>query len=139
MAGHTGTVLVKSALTSQPIYHLTSLIAPRSPCIASRRLNGLSYGRPLIRVPVANVKVNWDTVCRPNNMGGMSILNTDFFDRALRLCWPGIEWKDPNKIWVGSGNPCNEMDMELFYAAATTICLGNGEKTHFLGDAMASW
>jgi hypothetical protein len=41
-----------------------------------------------------------------------------------------LEWKDPNKIWIGSGNPCSEQDMVLFYAAAT-ITAGNGLKTPF--------
>jgi hypothetical protein len=41
-----------------------------------------------------------------------------------------LEWKDPDKIWVGSGNPCGKEDMALFYAA-TTITIGNGRKTPF--------
>jgi hypothetical protein len=40
------------------------------------------------------------------------------------------KWKEPSKIWVGLGNPCDDMDMDLFYAS-TTITLGNGEKTPF--------
>jgi hypothetical protein len=41
-----------------------------------------------------------------------------------------FDWKDPNKLWVGLGNPCSEEDMNIFYAA-TTITLGNGKKTPF--------
>jgi hypothetical protein len=41
-----------------------------------------------------------------------------------------LEWKDPDKIWVGSGNPCGKTDMAIFYAS-TTITVGNGAKTHF--------
>jgi hypothetical protein len=58
-------------------------------------------------------------------MGGL-----DKFATALRLRWPWLEWKDESKIWAGTGNPCNEKDMEIFYAA-TTITLGNGRKTPF--------
>jgi hypothetical protein len=54
----------------------------------------------------------------------------DKFATALGLRWPWLEWKDDSKIWAGTGNPCNENDMEIFYAA-TTITLGNGRKTHF--------
>jgi hypothetical protein len=46
------------------------------------------------------------------------------------LRWPWLGWKDPSKIWVGYGNPCSKEDMDLFYGA-TTIILGNGNKTPF--------
>jgi hypothetical protein len=52
------------------------------------------------------------------------------FATALRLRWPWLEWKDNNKIWAGTGNPCNEKDMEVIFAA-TTITLGDGRKTPF--------
>jgi hypothetical protein len=49
---------------------------------------------------------------------------------ALRLRCPWLQWKDPAKIWAGSGNPCNKEDMEIFYTT-TEISIGNGKKTHF--------
>jgi hypothetical protein len=49
---------------------------------------------------------------------------------ALSLRWPWLEWKDEGKIWSGTGNPCTDKDMEIFYAT-TTIILGNGRKTPF--------
>jgi hypothetical protein len=79
--------------------------------------------------------VNWDVVCRPKDLGGLGVLNTEFFARALRLRWLWQEWKEPMKIWVGLGNPCNDTDMDLVYAS-TTISLGNGEKNLFW---MAHW
>jgi hypothetical protein len=63
-------------------------------------------------------------------MGGIGVLHLDKFATALRLRWPWLEWKDDSKIWAGTGNPCNENDMEIFYAA-TTITLDNGRKTPF--------
>jgi hypothetical protein len=41
-----------------------------------------------------------------------------------------MEWMEPNKLWVGLGNPCLEEEMNIFFAA-TTITLRNGKKTHF--------
>jgi hypothetical protein len=78
----------------------------------------------------AKCKVNWDLVCRPKKYGGLGILHLEKFATALRLRWPWLEWKSNDKIWVGSGNPCTNKDMEIFYAA-TTIALGNGRKTSF--------
>jgi hypothetical protein len=52
------------------------------------------------------------------------------FATALRLRWPWLQWKDNDKIWAGSGNPCNEKDMDIFYDA-TKITLGNGQNTPF--------
>jgi hypothetical protein len=62
--------------------------------------------------------------------GGLGVLNLEKFAMALRLRWPWLEWKDKGKIWSGTGNPCTDKDMEIFYAA-TTISLGNGRKTLF--------
>jgi hypothetical protein len=78
----------------------------------------------------AKCKVNWEAVCRPKIYGGLGILHIDKFATALRLRWPWLEWKDNTKIWAGYGNPCNERDMEIFYAA-TIISLGDDRKTSF--------
>jgi hypothetical protein len=78
----------------------------------------------------AKCKVNWEIVCRPKLFGGLGILHLEKFDTMLRLRWLWLEWKANDKIWVGFGNPCNDNDMDILYAA-TTITLGNGCKTPF--------
>ena len=40
------------------------------------------------------------------------------------------EWRSPDKLWVGLGNPCTDEDLELFYAA-TRITIGNGSTADF--------
>ena len=75
-------------------------------------------------------KVNWEMVRRPCEYGGLGVLNTDKITRALRLRWPWFEWTAPQKLWVGLGNPCNEADLDFFYASPT-ITMGNGAKTPF--------
>ena len=37
---------------------------------------------------------------------------------------------DPSKAWIGKENPCNEEDMDLFYAA-TVITIGDGRIANF--------
>ena len=69
-------------------------------------------------------------VCRPTSYGGLGVLNTDKFARALRLRWLWFEWKEPSKLWVGLGNPCTEEDRDFFYAS-TSIIVGNGARTPF--------
>jgi hypothetical protein len=78
----------------------------------------------------AKCKVNWDIICRPKIYGGLGVLHLEKFASTLRLCCPWLEWKDPSKIWVGYDNPFSKEDMDLFYGA-TTIILGNGNKTPF--------
>ena len=69
-------------------------------------------------------------MCRPSEFGGLGVLNTENFARALRLRWLWFEWKEPSKMWVGLGNPCDDKDYDLF-CAFSTITVGNGARTPF--------
>jgi hypothetical protein len=122
--------LVKSVLASQAIYHLTPLVVPKGSLNYINKVERAFIWSAKDNTTGAKCKVNWETVCRPKKYGGLGILNLEKFAAALRLRWPWLEWKEPNKIWVGTGNPCTDKDITLFYAA-TTIALGNGRKTSF--------
>jgi hypothetical protein len=52
------------------------------------------------------------------------------FASALRLRWFWNEWVAPEKPWVGTALPCNQLDRDLF-VAATTITVGNGKTARF--------
>ena len=62
--------------------------------------------------------------------GGLGILNLVRFARALRLHWLWHEWTSPEKAWIGTATPCDDID-RLLFAVCTTISLGNGKKMSF--------
>uniref|UniRef100_A0A453HIJ0 Uncharacterized protein n=1 Tax=Aegilops tauschii subsp. strangulata TaxID=200361 RepID=A0A453HIJ0_AEGTS len=78
----------------------------------------------------------WSNVCITMDKGGLGILDTTKFAKALRLRWLCQTWKSPDRPWVGTELPCNHKDIDLF-AAATSVIIGNGETTKFWGRSMA--
>lgn len=110
------TTLVKSSLASQVVYYITPLIVPPSILHSTNKIARAFLWSGTDRTTGAKCKVNWDVVCRPFERGGLGVLNTTKFARTLRLRWPWFEWKEPTRMWVGMGNPCDEMDLNLFYA-----------------------
>ncbi|KAJ1263036.1 hypothetical protein BS78_09G153900 [Paspalum vaginatum] len=74
--------------------------------------------------------VNWPTVSRPKELGGLGVLDLDKFSRALRLRWLWQEWTNDEKPWAGLQVPCNNADNLLFHAS-TIVTLGNSTKSKF--------
>jgi hypothetical protein len=95
---------VQSVLTSQAIYHLTSLELPLGTKIIFDKLSRAFLWAASDRVLGGKCKVNWELVCRPTKFGGLGILHLDKFACALRLKWPWLEWVARAKTRVGSGN-----------------------------------
>jgi mannosylglycoprotein endo-beta-mannosidase len=122
--------LVKSVLSSQATYYLTPLVVPQGTLSYIKKIQRAFLWSAKDTTTGAKCKVKWDLVCRPKKFGGLGIQDINKFATALRLRWPWQEWKEPQKIWVGSGNPCNSRDMKVFYDA-TTITVGNGRLTPF--------
>ena len=74
--------------------------------------------------------VNWYVVCRPKDLGGLGILDSERFGRGLHLGWPWLRWTAPDRPWHGSELPCDAIDMDLF-RVATKIEVGYGMKISF--------
>lgn len=117
--------LVKSVLTSQVIYHIIALRPPSGTLLNITKLERAFLWAGSNKTTGAKCKVNWESVCRPTDLGGLGVLDLATFARALRLRWLWFEWSEPSKMWIGMDNPCDELDRDLFYAS-TRITIGNG-------------
>lgn len=74
--------------------------------------------------------VQWAKTMRPKKFGGLGILGLDLFGGALQLRWLRFQWTSPDRPWVGTKPPVNDIDRQLF-RASTMVILGNGEKASF--------
>jgi hypothetical protein len=106
-------------IASQAIYYLTPLSIPPGTLKFINKIERAFLWSAKDTTTGAKCKVNWEMICRPNKFGRLGVLHLDKFATALRLRWPWLEWKDPNKIWISSGNLC------------TAITLGDEKKTPF--------
>jgi hypothetical protein len=72
--------------------------------------------------------VNWATVTRPKDLGGLGIPDLDKFGRALRLRWLWQEWVDDTKPWAGMDTPTDDTDRALF-TTSTRVVVASLEMT----------
>ncbi|WVZ94829.1 LOW QUALITY PROTEIN: hypothetical protein U9M48_040673 [Paspalum notatum var. saurae] len=122
--------LVTSVLSTMPIYHLTvfPLAKWARKQIDKIRRSFLWKGED--NANGGHCLVNWPTVSRPKDLGGLGVLDLDKFGRALRLRWLWQEWTDDSKPWRGLQVPCSNSD-RLLFQASTSVIVGNGAKTKF--------
>jgi hypothetical protein len=126
--------LVKTVLTSEPIYLLTALNAPKATIslLDSKRRQFLWAGSE--RLTGGKCKVNWKRVARPKALGGLGVLDLGAFARALRVRWLWHNCTSSRNIWDNLEIPCSDAD-RLLFAASTTIEIGDGSKISFWGSA----
>lgn len=122
--------LVTSVLSSIPTYFLTALKPPKQFLTDMDKIRKKFLLAGDQEISGGKCKVNWKKVCSPIKMGGLGVLDLDKFARALRLRWLWFEWECPDKPWVGTTPPCDELDEQIF-AAATKVTIGNGRKAKF--------
>lgn len=122
--------MVTSVLSSMPTYHLTvfPLAAWAKKQIDKIRRSFLWKGEE--NADGVHCLVNWPSVSKPKDLGGLGVPELDKFGRALRLRWLWQEWTDPSKLWVGSKVPCKPVD-RLLFNASTIVTVGDGMKTQF--------
>nr|ABA94034.1 hypothetical protein LOC_Os11g32530 [Oryza sativa Japonica Group] len=104
-----------------PTHHLTAIQAPKWVIkrIYRFRRSFLWKGEDPDHSNPGDSLINWQTVCRPKNLGGAGLPDLDRFSRALRLQWLWFKWKEDEKPWVGMELPRDGLDVKLFQAATT--------------------
>ena len=127
-------VLVISVLTAIAIYYMTALNLSVEVLNKIDALRRAYLWAGCDKVTGDKCKINWDKVCRSKLQGGLGILNLKKFATALRIRWLWFEWMDPMKPWVGSGNPCDSADRDIF-AAATKVDISDGLRASFWESA----
>lgn len=127
-------MLVISVLTAIAIYYMTALNLSVEVLNKIDALRRAYLWAGCDKVTGDKCKINWDKVCRSKLQGGLGILNLKKFATALRIRWLWFEWMDPMKPWVGSGNPCDSADRDIF-AAATKVDISDGLRASFWESA----
>jgi hypothetical protein len=124
--------LVKSVLSSQPIYHLT--VFPTQKWLIKQidrlRRSFLWKGEEPEKVNGGHCLINRPTICTPKDLGGSEVLDLGRRARALRLRWCWFQWKHSDRPWNGMDILCNKFDLDLFHVS-TIVTVGNGKKAKF--------
>jgi hypothetical protein len=124
--------LVKTVLSSIPIYHFTVFHAQKGVLkrIDKLRRSFLWRGETPENVSGGHSLINWPTTCLPKEKGGTGIMDLERFTRALRLRWLWYRWKQKERAWSNLDVPCDKNDHDLFNAS-TIVTVGNGRTASF--------
>ncbi|WVZ88969.1 hypothetical protein U9M48_035436 [Paspalum notatum var. saurae] len=123
-------VLVRSVLSSLPVYLLTVMKPPKAFIKDFDKIRRRFLWAGNQQLHGGKCKVSWARLQRPINRGGLGIINLELFGRALRRLRLWFEWKCPEKPWVGMELPIDDTDRALF-AAATRVMVNNGQRAKF--------
>ena len=102
--------MVRSVLSSPPVYLLTVIKAPKKFLKELDKLGKRFLWAGDSELTGAKCKVAWPRVCMPQPNGGLGIKDLDCFSRAPRLRWLWFEWDSREKPWKGMQLPINDDD-----------------------------
>lgn len=98
--------LVKFVLTSHVIYYITALNPPPSNLLGITKIEQAFLWAGTKKTTGAKCKVNWNSVCRSTDLGGLGILYLAKFARALLLRWLyGFNGKSLPRCGLGWATP----------------------------------
>jgi hypothetical protein len=124
--------LVKSVLSAQPAYYLSTLNA-LSEVIEEINIRHKHFTWTK-HTNLREESAKWHglrSACPPNTAGWHKK-----YARALRLHWLWMEWKDPQKPWVDMPISCNVGDRRLFTGTTTITVGGKGGRQKQLAPAI---
>jgi hypothetical protein len=82
--------------------------------------------------------VAWSRVTRPDELGGLEVLDLETLGYVLRLRWSWLARVDPDRIssLPAVGVACNKEDriIKAMFQASTLVQIGNGARTLFWND-----
>jgi hypothetical protein len=122
--------LIKSVITSLPVYLLTALKPPKKFIKEIDKLRQRFLWAGDGQLTGGKCKVAWTKVCTPTDKGGLGIKDLEAFSRSLRLRWLWYAWDDRDRPWKGLQLESDNGDRR-FFNAATTVLIGNGCKASF--------
>lgn len=122
--------LVRSVLSSLPIYLLTIVKAPKNFIKELDKMWKRFLWAGDKDISGGKRKVAWAKACMPTPNGGAGIIELEKFSRALRLRWLWFLWDEKDRPWRGFELPVDNHDLALFNAA-TLVTVGNGERATF--------
>jgi hypothetical protein len=119
--------LVRSVLSSMPVYLLTVIKVPKKFIKELDKLRRRFLWAGDGDLTGGKCKVAWPKVCTPQPYGGLGIKHLDHFSQLLRLRWLWFSWDSMPRAWEGLQLPITEDDRVVFNAA-TVVQLGDGKK-----------
>ena len=122
--------LVKSVLSAMPVYFLTVFSLPKWAIKKIDKIRRSFLWKGEENASGGHCLVNWKKCKLPKELGGLGILDLQMCSRALRLRWIWFEWKDPERPWVGSPTPCDNISRQVF-RVSTVVTVGNGAVAKF--------
>lgn len=125
--------LTQSVLMALPIHFLTVLPLPAWALkIVNRRCRGFIW-KGDSDISGGYCLLPWARVCMPKACGGLGVLNLKWFGYALRCRWPCSRWDAELRPWHQLPE-AQEKEVSSIFKAATSICLGDGQRAKFWTD-----